>query len=486
MTTTTAMPTPYVTRLDFDLLRHATFYFAVFNAIVALFVPDPLAYAAGGATPWLLMLLVGTPTMPMAVAYLFLWQWAQVFARALQAVFDGESMAVGLYGVDVLRAYWYMLASLVVMAIAFRLVLGRLPAPTASEYYAHERWRVIDITAVYVVAFVLATAFAGVARLAPSLSQPLDAASRIKVVALFLLCTYVFTTGRGGKFLIAAVILEILIGFTGFLSEFRGVFIFVAVAALAARIRWSGVATVASLSWLGVLLFLALFWTSVKGDYRVYVTNADETTQSMSVPLSERMGYLGDKFLAIGDTDWGEAAYMLLIRFAYVDIFGQVIGVSETSPEPVEARQWRDAISHVLQPRFLFPDKAPLSDSEVYMRLARADPTEQIRAGTSISVGYMAENFVDFGFPGMLGGVFVLGLMLAGIIRFFMGGSLPWMLREGIIMGFAFSMSRDGVEVSLPKVLGAMLMFLVVFSLLVKFVFPVVMRWLDQRAANAK
>ena len=37
--------------------------------------------------------------------------------------------------------------------------------------------------------------------------------------------------------------------------------------------------------------------------------------------------------------------------------------------------------------------------------LARADPTEQVRIGTSISVGYMAENFADFGFPGMLLGV---------------------------------------------------------------------------------
>ena len=35
---------------------------------------------------------------------------------------------------------------------------------------------------------------------------------------------------------------------------------------------------------------------------------------------------------------------------------------------------------------------------------------------------------------------------------------------------------------TLPKMLGAMLMFFLVWSLIAKFALPVVMRWLDQRA----
>ena len=135
-----------------------------------------------------------------------------------------------------------------------------------------------------------------------------------------------------------------------------------------------------------------------------------------------------------------------------------MIGVQEISPEPVVVRQWQDAIEHVTQPRFLFPDKAALSDTEVYVRLARGDSSEQVRLGTSISVGYMAENFVDFGFPGMLGGMFVLGLMYGAHHpllheRF----KLPWILREGVVLGFVFMRSaHNGVEMSLPKILGAM------------------------------
>ena len=88
----------------------------------------------------------------------------------------------------------------------------------------------------------------------PGVDQPFQAAAQVKVVALFLLCTYVFTTGRGRGALLAAIAVEILVGFTGFLADFRAVFIYVAVAALAARVRWSGATTVAALAWLAVLL----------------------------------------------------------------------------------------------------------------------------------------------------------------------------------------------------------------------------------------
>lgn len=487
MTTTTAMAAPAVTRLDWSLLKRAFLYFAIAMVFVSPFTPDPVAFAAGGATPMVLVTLVGRPTMPMAVVYLFIWQWAQTFARALQAVFDGESMAASIHGPEVLLAYWYMLASLVSMAIAFRLVLGRIRAPTVQEFYAHERWRPKDMIMVYGVSLVAATILSLIGRSAGALEQPMEAAARIKIVALFVLATYVFTSGRGGKFLLAAILFEILVGFTGFLSDFRGVFIYVAIAAMAARIKWTGGATVAGFAWIGVLLALALFWTSVKQEYRSYVTGDDEHSQAITVSLEDRMSYLGDRFLNIGNTDWSTNAYLLLIRFAYVDIFGQVVNVAEHSPpNPEAAPQWKAALGHVFQPRFLFPNKAPLSDTEVFMRLTRADPMENIRLGTSISVGYLAENFVDFGFPGMLAGTFVMGLMLAWVIRYFMNQPLPWMLREGIIMGFAFSMARDGVEVSLPKVLGAMVMFFIVWALICRYALPYAMRWLDTQAARER
>jgi hypothetical protein len=485
MTTITLTKTPGVTRLDYELLRRAALVFAIVNLLFAPMMVDALAYAAGACAPWVLLRIIGTPTMPAAAAYLFLWQWMQVFARILQAQIDGEPLGIGIHGASVPRAYWYMLSSLVVMAIAFRMTLSGLRPASHAEATAHERWRPTDLIIVYFGAIAISLVFAFAGRLVPSLFQAMDVASRLKVVALFVLCTYTFSTGQGMKFVLGAVFFEILIGFTGFFSDFRGVFVYVAVAAIAARIRWTTISSVAAVVWVSMLLVLALFWTSVKNDYRIYASQSEES-QEIKVPLNERMAYLGGKLMSAGDTNWSDAAYTLLVRLAYVDIFGAVIGVQETSPEPEPYRQWSEALGHVFQPRFLFPEKPQLSDSDVYMRLARADPAEHARTGTSISVGYMGENFVDFGFPGMLLGIAFMGVMLGLVTRFFMSSPLPLIVREGIVMGFVFSMARDGVEVSLPKVLGGMFMFFLVFSLIARFGFPIVVRWLDARAAEAQ
>ena len=66
----------------------------------------------------------------------------------------------------------------------------------------------------------------------------------------------------------------------------------------------------------------------------------------------------------------------------------------------------------------------------------------------------------------MLLGIAVLGLAIGGSIRVLMSFNVPLVVRDGIVMAFAFSISRDGVEVSLPKILGSMVMFLIIFLLL--------------------
>jgi hypothetical protein len=263
------------------------------------------------------------------------------------------------------------------------------------------------------------------------------------------------------------------------------VFIFLALAAVAVRIRFTVAMGIGAIVWGTVLVTLALFWTSVKMEYRQLATGSDES-QAVTASLGDRLGYLGSRAISPGSIDWNEASYLLLIRFAYVDIFGSVITVQEASPEPAFMRQWSDGASHVLQPRFLFPNKPALSDTEVYVRLAKGDPTEEIRQGTSISVGYMGENFADLGFPAMLLGIAALGLVAGAIYRFFMTRNMPQMVKEGTLLVLVYSIGRDGVEISMPKILGALMMSTIVYMLLVKFAYPRVLEWLDRPPGGRK
>ncbi len=470
-----------VPTFDLGSLKRAFFYISLGLMLVAPFSLDPIAFAVGAAVPWVILQLIGRPGMPVAIAYLFLWQWLQIFARVVQSIVDGESLANGLYGPNVARAYWYMLASLLVMAIAFRLVLHAPRQPTARERTAHFEWRPFDIFMMYIAFLFIAVGCRFAAYMVPALDQPLDAFSRVKVILLFVLFATVLSTRRGYNLMWGAAGLELVMGFSGLLSDFKGVFIYLALAALAARVRIKGATVAVGVVGAAFLLYLALFWTSVKAEYREFATQSSDS-QEVKATFDERFGYLGSRIVAAGDIDWSLASYALMVRLAYTDIFGSVIGVQETAPEATVMGQWKDAVEHVLKPRFLFPEKAALSDTDVYIRLARGDASEQLRSGTSISVGYMAENFVDFGFPGMLGGVFVMAAMYALVIRYFMAFRQPWLLKEGVVLAFVVGVGQNGVEMSLPKILGATFMFFLVYTLLARLVFPAALSWLSGRA----
>ncbi|MGQ0580715.1 MAG: hypothetical protein ACT4O6_02165 [Reyranella sp.] len=481
----TRAPAPRMA-LDYGFLRRTFFGIGMLLLLISPFSRDPLELAVGGFVPWLTISIVAKPTMPAAVVYIFLWQWAQTFARVLQSMIDGESLGAGPFGSGVVHAYWYMLASLVALACVFRAMLGGIPVPTPEDENAHREWRPMDLFLLYCGTLVLAVACTYASRLIPGLSQQFEAVSRLKIVAEFLLFVSVLSTGRGGNFLLATVLFEILIGFSGLLSDFRGVFVYLLIAAIAARLPLRMASILGGVVWLTVLLSLALFWTAVKMDYREYATGGEEG-QHITMPLSDRLTYLVAQAASPGNIDWGEASYALLSRFAYVDIFGSVVDYQHLAREGAPAAgQWQSAFDHVFRPRIFFPNKAALSDSDVFARLTGADPLEVIRGTTSISVGYMAENYADLGFPGMLLGIAGLGLMIAFIIRHFMRSRLPWMVRQGVVLAFVYNVAGSGVEISLPKMFGAMIMFFLVYWALAKYALPIGLRWLYARSSAAQ
>jgi hypothetical protein len=474
-----------VTLLDYGFLEQVFLYFGIMAAALSPFARDPVAFGVGAVMPFFLLRIVNCPGTPVAVVYLVLWQWGQTFARVVQTFPDGEALGGGVFGPNVERAYWYMLASVLIIAVTMRVTLGRLPAPTQKDRVAHARWQPRDLMMLYfgTLALSFVVHFSGLMN--GALDQPMSALLYVKTLVLFLLFANVLTKGEGGKFALVAILIETITGFTGILSDFKAVFIFLALAAVAVRIRWTVAMGVGAVIWGTVLITLALFWTAVKMDYRQLATGAQDS-QAVTASLGDRMGYLGNRAITPSSIDWNEASYLLLIRFAYVDIFGSVITVQEASPEPAFMRQWSDALAHVLQPRFLFPDKAALSDTEVYVRLTRGDPTEEIRSGTSISVGYIGENFADLGFPGMLFGMAAIGLLAGTVYRFFMTRKFPLMVREGTMLVLVYSIGRDGVEISMPKILGALMMSSIVYAMLVKFAYPRAIEWLDRPPGGRK
>src|SRR5206468_3293095 len=110
-----------------------------------------------------------------------------------------------------------------------------------------------------------------------ALDQPMQALLHLKILALFLLFTNVLMTGVGGRYLMVVFLFETITGFTGILSDFKAVFLQLALAALAARIRWTFTMGIASVVWVVVLTTLGIFWSGVKAEYRQIATGSEES-----------------------------------------------------------------------------------------------------------------------------------------------------------------------------------------------------------------
>lgn len=480
----TAPDAPRSLRLDFGFLRKVFFVLAVCVVAISPFARDPLITAACGALPFALVSILNRTRMPAIVLYYLMFLWLEIAARLVLTYFDEEALGEGIYGQDVCRAGWYAMACLMVFATVFRLHLGRAPGQTGHQLDDHHRWSPLAVFQVYLAAAGLAFLLAPLSRLSGGLAQPLQAVGTLKCVAIFALFATVMSTRSGFKLLLLVLLVEIAVGFTGLFSGFKDVLIVLLLTTLSLRVslRMStvlGIATAVS-----VLLGLGLFWTAVKPEYRAFATGYSDS-QVISASLGDRSRLLLDRAMHPSEIEWGTAVEELVRRVAYIDFFGAVIGVVENAPEDEFIPRWRDALEHIAKPRLLFPNKAILDDTEVFLRYVRDEVGDDSRTGTSISIGFLAENFIDFGFPLMLVPIAIMALLLSSAIRYFMTRPVPWVVREGFVTAFLLTFGTS-MGLSLPKFLGGAIMATVVLALCLKFLYPYAERWLDPRQADAR
>ena len=96
--------------------------------------------------------------------------------------------------------------------------------------------------------------------------------------------------------------------------------------------------------------------------------------------------------------------------------------------------------------------------------------------GTSISVGYMAESYIDFGPILMYVPIFALGMLWGGMYRYFVTRGPPRLL--GYAVAVAVLVNANQFEMQSTKLIGSMLMSFFVMALLLKLLLPHLRGWI--------
>lgn len=454
--------------VDLSWVSRGLFGVAVVGVVLSTLSPDPLLSLACAITPLVLVYLAGRNT-PLSLYFVLLFQWAQVASRLLVGIVEGEPLARSWVGADLERAALYALLSLGATAVGIRIALLGVAEPSAAHRSEHHTWGVARAFRVYLVVWAVVPALGAAVLLVPPLAQPLIAFAQIKIVVLFLLFVTVLSQRRGYVWLYLALGMEVVAGFTGFFSNFKEPFFALLLAMLAARVTLRATQVIGGIVAATALLTLGIFWTSVKGEYRQFVS-ADIGAQSIVVPLTERITWLAERALAPGEIAWSESAEALLRRVAYIDFFGASIGTSESTEQSIVASNWRAAILHVVRPRFLFSDKDILDDNVALANLTRLEVDTETARETSISVGYAGENFADFGFPGMLVPALAIGLLLGGMARYFITRAMAAVSREAFVLACVLNSVDFGQ--SLPKLLGGTLVVFIALVIAARYLYP--------------
>ncbi len=392
---------------------------AALATIVAIRSGSPeivFAAAASGAVVWLALWRTSDlPILFAAAAY----QWLEVSVKPIESGILGVPLNdLAEYGGDLRRAALFGLTGVAALAVGMRLGSG---APEAKRF-ANLRttlrgWGERPVLTICFGAIVLGHVFDVASHYTQVLQQILLAFSGVRFAGLFTLTVWSLSTRRAVGYLVLAIVVEVILGMTGFFADFRSPLMVLFVALLAVLTSTSVapikarhvVATIV----VGVLAVAAAsYWSEIKPAYRSFL-NQGTGEQVANQPFTQRLGYLARSAAGMGENQFVDGFNRFVDRLSYIDFLALTMAhVPDYTPHEHGARLGQTLV-HIVTPRILFPDKAPApNDTEITAHYTGLPLS--VNDSTSISIGYLGELYIDFGVLGSTAIIFLIGL-LAGL-----------------------------------------------------------------------
>ncbi|MCF8478537.1 MAG: hypothetical protein K9G60_16035 [Pseudolabrys sp.] len=292
----------------------------------------------------------------------------------------------------------------------------------------------------------------------------------MKFTCIYLVAATVFTQGRGYWWLVILLCVEVVNGLTSYFGTFKEAFFLVLIALVAVgrrpSLRMSAFGAVA----MAVVVLLSLMWTALKPEYRRWVSGFTGE-QRVVRSFDERLAWMADR-LWTADIDYEKALDDMVGRIDSTFVFSQYLAREDAGAEFHLPSRYLGGLEHVLMPRLLFPDKPALDDSAI----TTAMTGRVINRNTSISIGYLAEAYYDFGHWWMFLPIAIIGAALGAAGRYFMTRDAPYLIRQAFAATALFSFFQFGTNFN--KALGSFAVGFAVLALVLKFGYPLIPQWL--------
>lgn len=384
----------------------------------AIAAPDPLlmfvTFAVLAFGSYLLWPVRDAPVLLLA----FGQQWLSVALKPIETAITHRRLDdLNDFGGVLTPAVYFALIALTFFAIGMRLGCGGNRIDwTKTLALDAQRWPPSKLMTFSLALLLVGHALEIASNYAGGARQILLALGGARQAGLFILAYWCLLNNRAVWLLGLVLVGEIAFGLTGFFAGYRNTLLVFLVAAVTARPRIGVVSIVGVAVAVAAMLSVSTFWSAIKPEYRKFL-NEGVGGQVAAQPLRDRATFIVDAARRMDDATLQTGVEALIARTSYVDFLAKTIEYVPAYQHHANGRQVGAALLHIITPRILFPDKAPTPlDTDVTAEYTGMRMTSD--ASASISIGYLGELYVDFGYIGGVVGSFALGALGGASLRF--------------------------------------------------------------------
>lgn len=321
----------------------------------------------------------------------------------------------------------------------------------------------------YVTAFFLANLLGGIAFLFAGFTQVILVIVKVKWFLFLLFGFQVFIKNRMKKAFFLFVTVEFTLGFFSYFSDFKTVFFFLAFIAITFLRRVYLRHLLLAIFFLVAAFVLGVMWSGVKGEYRRFL-NQGQKEQVVVVSKEEALEKLAELSAEQDAKSFGESVEIFLNRLQYTYHLAKTMEKIPADIPHQFGKNWGETLEFVFTPRILNPDK-PRYEASVKTRKYTGLAYAGARSGTSVSLGYFADGYVDFGFLGMFIPLLIIGFIYGATYFYFIRNSSKNFIFNFAVVGAIF-MEFHAFEMDSTYLSGRLYVSLLVFFLLSVFFFP--------------
>lgn len=378
-----------------------------------------------GATFVLILRKLWKPYFPPVFLFFMALHWLQVFGSVLYADSEGKSMdeLFSSSGTEYLFTITFFQLMLVVMFLS-TFMSKRVNINTPSLEKLHSEASKLNERNVIIGYFISALAI-------PSLqSFAYSSASLFQLISSFGIIKYIFTgllvfllflnVTKYRLLIIGILVFDFVMSFASFFSDFKTILIMVIVIYFTVTPYLKRKTIYRMLPVMAVLVVFMAFWSYVKTDYRVFL-NTGSRQQVQNVTDAQALGFLVEKSGNVGLRELREGVSILFSRMQYMQRYAEVYKRVPSVVPHAGGADFSQTVQFVMIPRFLNKNKGikDASEKTSYYTGNRFSNSSQ---GTSISMGYYCELFIDYGlyfmvFP-ILMFMAVIGYVYVTVLKF--------------------------------------------------------------------